>query len=514
MAALACSRDPIPPEKEENPLDRPETAEEAAYQEPDAAGTVLRWNYQNTFIYVVSGNMETAVTDNPRRAGANKTRRCLEVRETDRKYGVLTFDAVTKKFDFTAQPPVFRLKALSPRRGTTVRLQLISEESWRPAVNAEAKTRSEYSWEDLVFDFGTVESNLYNRIGIQLSRTDGEEPGVWYFDEIRIPDDDLTAISLFRRVEGNPVMKPDPARPWMDSHIANAAILSPENSRDGNWWMYPRGSDQGGNREHIGVFTQPAADFKPLGPWVHYDGNPVIEVGPPGSYDEWRILDGAPVVGPDGITYLYYKARRNYGYGDGIGLAWSEDGYHFTKLPDAWMAGGGITDALYHDGKYYVFRGGDVDVLENPLTREGCQTFHIMDPGGAPSNMDNKIFWGNMVFRLAGVDKWFMAYQGSASQWDFPDRFHVALSDDLIHWEKVQNTQPFFSRGSAGQWDQGGIWYPEVFEVDGILYMYYEGWGKEGYSPQRDVPYAEGRSCVGAASCKKADFLRWCGLED
>ena len=502
----------VPPGEEGNPLSRPETPQEAAYVEPQAEGALLRWDYQSSLLYFSKGNLESSVVDNPRKLGANKTRRCLSVKESDKKYGVASSDYVTKKFDFTAYPPVFRMKVLPPRAGAVIQLKLGSDLGYLPEVVTTAVSTGADSWEDMVFDFGELESNRYNRLSIVPSPGEVHDGDIWYFDEICIPDDDLTGISLFQRVAGNPVMKPDPAHPWMDSHIANAAIVSPKDSRDGNWWMYPRGSDQGGYREHIGVFTQPADDFHPLGPWVHYDGNPVIECGAKGSYDEWRILDGAPVVGPDGKTYVYYKARRFDG-SDDIGLAWSEDGYHFTKLDHPWMDNAGPTDALFHDGKFYLFRGGDVDILTDPLTREGCTTVHILDTGGAPSHIDDKVFWGNMVFRLDGVDKWFMAYQCSAYQWDFPDRFHLAYSDDLLHWTKVQNKQPFFSRGSAGQWDQGGIWYPEVFEVDGTLYMYYEGWGKEGYIQDRDKPYAEGRSCVGAATCSKADFLRWCGLD-
>ena len=106
-----------------------------------------------------------------------------------------------------------------------------------------------------------------------------------------------------------------------------------------------------------------------------------------------------------------------------------------------------------------------------------------------------------------------MVYQGSDRHFDFPDRFHVAYSDDLLNWTKVQNTRPFFERGPAGRWDQGGIWFGEVFELDGMLYMYYEGWGCEGSVPDRDEPYfAGGHSSTGCASVSKEAFLKWCGL--
>jgi beta-xylosidase len=118
-----------------------------------------------------------------------------------------------------------------------------------------------------------------------------------------------------------------------------------------------------------------------------------------------------------------------------------------------------------------------------------------------------------MIFRLKGVDKWFASYQGSSNSYDFPDRFHIAMSDDLIHWTKVKNDKPLYTRGSLGEWDQGGIWFCEIIEHQGMLYMYYEGWGRVGYVENRDQPYFPGRSCIGAASVSKEEFLKWCGIK-
>jgi hypothetical protein len=61
--------------------------------------------------------------------------------------------------------------------------------------------------------------------------------------------------------------------------------------------MYIRGS---GNvpdyHDQIGMYYQEPASFNPVGPWIEYEGNPVIRHGEPGTYDEWHLLDCAPVV--------------------------------------------------------------------------------------------------------------------------------------------------------------------------------------------------------------------------
>ena len=142
--------------------------------------------------------------------------------------------------------------------------------------------------------------------------------------------------------------------------------------------------------------------------------------------------------------------------------------------------GVGCSDAVYHDGKYYIYYGYgygdgqlkiDCAVTSNPETLAGADIRTVLLPGGGPGDFDLKSVNGSRIFRLDGVDKWFMVYQGSDRHFDFPDRFHVAYSDDLLTWTKVQNTRPFFERGDAGRWDQGGIWFGEVFELDGTLYM-------------------------------------------
>lgn len=503
------------PQEQKDPLE----AVDDAYVEPSYDGMFNRVNWETQLVAFHSPSLDVTTESNPRKAGANTTRRCGKVVSKGVAYEFIYSDPFPKTFDFTKNPPVFTMKVLAPRAGAKVyfKLEPFHEGVVFPVTMEIQDVTTKYAgvWEDLVFDFSDMkpESNVYNKIVICFDAGEESSGEDWYFDEIRIPDDDISSICLMQRVPGNPVLRPDKSHKWMNTHIANAAIISPENSTDGNWWMYPRGgNDVNGSQEQIGVFTQKASEFNPLGPWEYYEGNPIIPVGEPGSFDEWRVLDGAPVVGPDGTTYIYYKGREFTG-SNHLCVAYSSDGYHFTKLDEPWERNSGPCDAVYHDGKFYIFKGEVVDVVSDPLSRSGVQTYTTIRHGNGPSNFDNYIIWGTMVFRLKDVDKWFMAYQGSSDHGDFPDRFHVAVSNDLVHWAKVENDQPFFARGSRGQWDQCGIWYPEVIEYKDNLYMYYEGWGREGYVENRDAGYSAGQnSCTGVATCSKADFLEWAGI--
>lgn len=491
-----------------------------SYEEPDYSGLFLRANFENQMIYFHSQTMKVCKESNPLREGADKTRNCYLAETAGGKWDIVYSDVFPHNFDFSQNPPRFTMKVLAPKAGAKVYFKIEPATLGGknpPALEVQdVVTTKEGEWEDLEFDFSSMnpQSNLYSKIVICFDAGVESAGDEWYFDEIRIPDDDISGTSLFKRVSEDPLFPPDPAKVWMNTHFANAVIITPEDSRDGNWWMYARGGNNiSGSQEQIGVFTQRAGSFNPLGPWTPYFKNPVIPVGDPGTFDCWRCLDPAPVVGPDGITYLFYKGRDNSG-ASRTGLAYSSNGYDFTRVEGGSGLKGGACDALYHDGNYYVFHGTAVDVFKDPLTLEGLQTYPTISAGGGPANFDNLVIWGTMVFRLKGVDKWFMTYQASACQWDFPDRFHVAVSDDLLHWTKVDNDQPFFTRGPRGTWDQCAMWYPEVIEWEDTLYLYYEGWGCKGWYGDRDGGYLQGlNSCVGVASCPKEDFLKWCGIK-
>jgi hypothetical protein len=246
----------------------------------------------------------------------------------------------------------------------------------------------------------------------------------------------------------------------------------------------------------------------------------VLPVGTQGSFDDGFLLDTAPVVGKDGVVYVYYNGNNRDRSKHGLCVRYSTDGgYTFKGIDAPVLVGKGCSDAVYHDGMYYIYYGGGnpcrlyVTVTDNPLSFDGAKTYETIPIGGGPSNFDSYAVNGSMVFRLKGVDKWFASYQGSSNVYDFPDRFHIAVSDDLIHWTKIENDKPLFTRGSRGQWDQGGIWFCEIIEHEEMLYLYYEGWGRVGYVENRDQPYFPGRSCIGAASASKDEFLKWCGLK-
>ena len=490
---------------------------------PDDTGVVYlnRCDFDNVNLtWRVNGGGSFSVVTPPSAEGKGHSLKCGSYTTAGVPGASVYSDRLPRKLDFTANAPIFKVSVLPPRKGVEVKLRLSG--TGAPKIDATTHTSVKGEWEILYFDFSdqAPQSNLYNVLTLYFD--DGKAEGEkWYFDNIFCPSDDLVDICLFQRYSGNPVFNPDGSRSWRGDHMANAAILTPDQTPDGTWRVYLRGSGSCPSYcDQIGLYTQTAADFKPFGPWTEYAHNPVLPVGPSGSFDDGFLLDTAPVFGPDGKLYIYYNGQTKGHASHGLCVRYSTDGgYTFTGIDAPLVTGRGCSDAVYHDGKFYIYYGGGnpcrlyVAVTENPLSLEGAQTYETIPIGGGPSNFDSYAVNGSMVFRLKGVDKWFASYQGSSNVYDFPDRFHIAMSDDLIHWTKVQNDQPLFTRGKAGQWDQGAIWFCEIFEHGDNLYLYYEGWGRKGYVPNRDEAYFSGQSRVGAASCSKTDFLKWCGLQ-
>ena len=438
-------------------------------------------------------------------------------------------EVLDRKFDFSKNGYLFRMKVFAPRVGVKVYFKLEPPQlgnGFPPAVEVtNVSTTRTGQWEELTFDFTSLApaNNEYQKIILLFDAGDMSSGENWYFDDIIGPSDDLSDIALFKRCLSSPVFAPDRGwNNWRSFDMANAAILTPELSPNQKWCVYIRGS---GNRySAIGLYYQEPASFNPLGPWTEYPDNPVIR----NEVIDQHLIDCAPVVGKDGVLYHYYND-----VGNGLGVAVSTDGgYTFTKpLNHPVQRQTGCSDAVYHNEKYYIFHGNSngnvsinpvavsgqlvlyVAVTDDPLSVDISTTYKALDVGGGPDNFDSYAVNGSRIFRLKGVEKWFMVYQGSAVHFDFPCRFHVAYSDDLIHWTKVSNHQPFFTRGKEGRWDQGGIWYGSLFEYEDKLYLYYEGYGCEQIVPNRNIAYfANGYSSTGVASATKADFLKWCGM--
>ncbi|MBQ7269995.1 MAG: hypothetical protein IJS62_09155 [Bacteroidales bacterium] len=412
--------------------------------------------------------------------------------------------------DFGGGKTEIRFKVLPPADGASLSVKLTPFRSkCCEPVKVEIPLKASGGWQEVVVDLSqyAAYSNYFQKFYLM---PDGGERirRVWYFDDVLIPDDDLSSLSLFRRAA--PPLKADKSKSWMSNSIANPGILRPEQTLDGRWWLMVRGGD--GRQGHNGYFTQEAEGFNPLGGWQDHDANPTMPAGWWGEEDASTAIDPCGFT-VDGTFYYYYKGIAKGGV-NSVLVARTTDGKRFEKVLPIWKSDCGVADVGKWNGKYWLYVARRIYFYEHPESSEGAVCCDILEPGGGPDNCDWYSINGGKMLYMDG--KWFLFYQAGVCNPDFPGRIHVAWSDDLLHFTKVQNPQPLFTRGPRGAWDQGAVWAPSVFEYGGTLYMYYEGWGVEGAVTNRDRQYFRdgdgGHSQIGIAACSKDDFLKWCGL--
>ena len=105
-------------------------------------------------------------------------------------------------------------------------------------------------------------------------------------------------------------------RAQFDSHLVDDACLI---VRDGKYWLYYKGRQLGKSPAHTQMGL--AIADQPEGPYVRYEGNPVI----PGNHEVMVWPQGAGVAAMIGTTGPNEWVRL---------LVYSEDGIHFNKTHD------------------------------------------------------------------------------------------------------------------------------------------------------------------------------------
>jgi predicted GH43/DUF377 family glycosyl hydrolase len=262
-------------------------------------------------------------------------------------------------------------------------------------------------------------------------------------------------------------------------HAANPDLIFFNNK----YHLYFRG--QGEKRsDEIGVAFASPEKFNGID-WEMYESNPIIEVSEdPNDFDAWHILDPAAIE-INGKIFLYYSGHpKDKTKLFSTCLAISDDGVTFKKSEIKPIVYGAICpEIIEFNNTYYLFY--------QKLSKE--KYFNIYcntSKDGINFNPENEI----MVFspsRVTGAfdefsistvrlwqegDTFFMTYGGCNKYFDYPIGFGLARSKDLIHWERYPNN-PVFTRGEAGSWDEGALWFATVFKKESRYYLWYEGTG-------------------------------------
>ena len=145
--------------------------------------------------------------------------------------------------------------------------------------------------------------------------------------------------------------------------------------------------------------------------WTKYEGNPVLDVGPPGSWDDDQVRPASVIL--DGETYkMWYSG---FGGSSGIGYAYSTNGVDWTKHPDP------VLGRLSYPGGWDKFPADPSVVFDGFL-------YHMWYAGRTTGNWKigyafstDGINWsrhrGNPVVNVSGEDIYTMPVVFDGSTW-------------------------------------------------------------------------------------------------
>lgn len=190
----------------------------------------------------------------------------------------------------------------------------------------------------------------------------------------------------------------------------------------------------------------------PIGPFVKHAGNPLLVPNPDNDFESAYIYNAAAIV-LDDTVFLLYRAQ-NAALLSSIGLAWSADGFSFTRLDrpvleatEPWEAGGGVEDPRIHrfDGVFYMtYTAWDLDTPRLCLATSTDLVRWEKRPPLFPDFVDVRLTVQGRTQMRRGHTKAGAIFPQRDCRGKyvmlFGDAFmHRAESDDLLHWE----AQPF-----------------------------------------------------------------------
>jgi len=219
--------------------------------------------------------------------------------------------------------------------------------------------------------------------------------------------------------------------------------------------------------------------------WTKYEGNPVLDLGAPGDWDDFH-LSNPFVLFEDGIYKMWYSGTN--APNARIGYATSPDGITWTKYEDNPVLDLGapgewdnlqVTDpfVLFEDGTYKMWYTGRGDTSyhrigyatsPDGITWTKYEDNPVLDLG-APGEWDDLLVGDPFVLFEDGTYKMWYSGQNGPN-----DRTGYATSPDGITWTRYAGN-PVLNLGESGEWDDYHAYTPSVLFEDGTYKMWYSG---------------------------------------
>jgi len=229
--------------------------------------------------------------------------------------------------------------------------------------------------------------------------------------------------------------------------------------------------------------------------WTKYSENPVLTLGPPGSWDSGNL--GDPEVIKDGSVYKIWYCG-NDGMIDRIGYATSTDGINWTKYgpviePGAtgtWDDSGTGELSIIKDSNTYKLWYSGYDGVHGRIgyatSNDGInwQKYAgnpVLDIVSSDSLENESVTEMSVIKDGKTYKMWFTANDEGP--------IGYAISDDGIYWMKYPRN-PVLDFGSLGTWDNDEVDNPCVIKNDDIYEMWYGGEHNDvsaiGYATSRE----------------------------
>lgn len=234
---------------------------------------------------------------------------------------------------------------------------------------------------------------------------------------------------------------------------------------------------------------------------IHWSKVGEIDASGPGEENGF-CAPGAIVL--DGKVHLFYQTYGNR-ENDAICHAWSQDGLNFTRNEENpvfrptgdWNCGRAIdADVIVKDNQLLLYwstrdpgfriqmQGVSAASLDSGFGRDAWRQLNPSGPILAPRRptitdaQGLDLRWEKDCIEAAAMceheGRLFMFYAGGYN--NQPQQIGVAVSDDGVHFTRLNDGQPIVPAGKPGSWNSSESGHPFVFtDDDGEMYLFYQG---------------------------------------
>lgn len=288
-----------------------------------------------------------------------------------------------------------------------------------------------------------------------------------------------------------------PAHHWIKSHAQVPTVLVKSDRLRVYFATRPQ--------QGLSLTTYVDLDLEDFSQILYLHEQPLLEQGSPGTFDEHGIMP-ASVLEKDGLVYLYYSGwSQSVGvpYNNYTGVAISEDGgQSFKKYSQAPIIDRTLKELYsatspcvrYEEGLWHMWYCSGThwhqigNNLEHTYDIKYAQSSDGLnwEQSGQIAIVQQDAFEAITRPTVLKLDEhyhmWY-CYRGSQ---DFRDgqqsyRIGYAQSNDLQHWQRMD--QHCGLNISDKGWDSHMVAYPEVFELQDEIYLFYNGngFGQQGF---------------------------------